>query len=249
MVESKLGVADYLIVIETNDMSFEVLKGSSQSSGPGAGVQAVSLVVGMGAQVILVGYISPYIANALAKQGIEVVTQVSGSVFKAVTNYIDSRSLAAKVENKELWPGKSMPQNQWAVAISMGLRQFYSFLPMLIGVVLLLGLFQGFVPQQTLLSLFSGSALQDSFWGACIGSSLAGNPVNSYVIGKSLFSIGVGLSGVTALMLAWVNVGLIQLPVESKALGIRFALIRNIAGFVVAVMMSFVVVWFAGGSV
>ena len=51
------------------------------------------------------------------------------------------------------------------------------------------------------------------------------------------------------MMLTWVSVGLIQLPVESKALGIRFALVRNIAGFVVAVIMSFVVVWFAGGRI
>jgi len=249
MVESKLGMATHLIVIETDDMSFEVLKGPSHSSGPGAGVRAISLVVDMGAQVILVGYISPYIAEVLAKQGIEIVTQVSGSVLKAVTNYIDSKSLNTRIENKEPRFEKSTSQNQWVAAIGMGFRQLHAFLPMLVGVILLLGLFQGFVSQQTLLSLFSGSALQDSFWGACIGSILAGNPVNSYVIGKSLLSIGVGLSGVTALMLAWVNVGLIQLPVEAKALGIRFALMRNSAGFVMAVMMSFVVVWFAGGSV
>lgn len=248
-VENKLGIAAHLIVIETNDMSFEVLKGPSHSSGPGAGVQAVSLVVDMGAEIILVGYISPYIADALAKQGIEVITHVSGSVLKAVMNYIASRASNTRIENKKTRSEKSTSQNQWGAAIGMGFRQLQSFLPMLVGVILLLGLFQGFVSQQTLLSLFSGSALWDSFWGACIGSVLAGNPVNSYVIGKSLLSIGVGLSGVTALMLAWVNVGLIQLPVEAKALGIRFALIRNIAGFVVAVIISFVVVWFAGGSI
>ncbi len=98
-------------------------------------------------------------------------------------------------------------------------------------------------------TFFSGSAILDSFWGACIGSILTGNPINSYVIGKNLLDIGVGLSGVTALLLTWVSVGLIQLPVESKALGIRFALVRNIAGFIVAVIMSFVVVWFTGGRI
>jgi predicted Fe-Mo cluster-binding NifX family protein len=249
MVENKLGIAAHLLVVETDDMSFEVLKGPPHSSRPGAGVQAISLVVDMGARVILVGYISPYIADIWAKQGIEVVNQVSGSVLKAVTNYMDSISVNDRLENDKPQSGKFISQNQWIAAMGMGFRQFQSFLPMLIGVILLLGLFQGFVSQQRLLSLFSGSALQDSFWGACMGSVLAGNPVNSYVIGKSLLSIGVGLSGVTALMLAWVNVGLIQLPVEAKVLGLRFALVRNIAGFVMAVMMSFVVVWFSGGNV
>ena len=82
-----------------------------------------------------------------------------------------------------------------------------------------------------------------------MGSVLTGNPVNSYVIGKNLLNIGVGLSGVTAMMLTWVSIGLIQLPVESKALGIRFALVRNITGFIVAIIMSVVVVWFAGGRI
>ncbi|MCP4719628.1 MAG: hypothetical protein GY860_09245 [Desulfobacteraceae bacterium] len=248
MVENKMGIAAHLLVIETDDMSFEVLDGPPRSSRSGAGVQAVSQVMDMGARVILVGYISPHIASVLAEQGIEIVTQISGSVVKAVTNYMGSQSSNSKHKNDEPKSRKPTSQDQWITAMGMGLRQFQSILPLLIGVVLLLGLFQGFVSKQTLLSLFSGSAL-DSFWGACLGSVMAGNPVNSYVIGKSLLSIGVGLSGVTALMLTWVNVGLIQLPVESKALGIRFALVRNIAGFVVAVIMSFVVVWFAGRGV
>ncbi len=80
MVENKLGMASHVLVIETDDMSFEILKGSSRSSRPGAGVQIISLIVNMDVQVILVGFMSPDIANVLAKQGIETVTQISGSV-------------------------------------------------------------------------------------------------------------------------------------------------------------------------
>ncbi|MCK5348826.1 MAG: hypothetical protein KAJ25_05520, partial [Desulfobacula sp.] len=85
-------------------------------------------------------------------------------------------------------------------------------------------------------------------WGACMGSIFAGNPVNSYVIGKSLFSAGVDMAGITALMLAWVNVGLIQLPAESKSLGLGFALIRNFAAFAVIVIMCSVLFSLAGGG-
>jgi len=249
MVENKLGMAAHVLVIETDDMSFEVLNGSSRSSRPGAGVQTISLVINMGVQVILVGFISPDIANVLAKQGIEIVTQVSGSVAEAVTNYMDSQSSNSKLKSDEPQSRQSTSKDQWIAAMRMGLRQFHSILPLLVGVILLLGLFQGFVSKQTLLSFFDGSAIHDSFWGACMGSVLTGNPINSYVIGKNLLNIGVGLSGVTALLLTWVSVGLIQLPVESKALGIRFALVRNIAGFIVAIIMSFVIVWFTGGRI
>jgi len=246
-VEHKLGTAAYLLIVETDDMSFEALDGPPSSSGPGAGVHAVSMVVGMGAHVVLVGHIAPHISNALEKQGIEVVTGMSGSVGKAVANYVQSRSLGAAAEHEESQIEQSSG-GLWGEALGRGLRQFYSLLPRLVGVILLLGLFQGFVSEQTLLSMFSGSALSDSFWGACLGSILAGNPVNSYVIGESLLSAGVGLAGVTALMLAWVNVGFIQLPAEAAALGLRFALVRNLAGFVMAILMSFVVVFWAGGG-
>jgi len=247
-VEHKLGTAAHLLVVETDDMSFEALDGPPRSSGPGAGVQAVSLVVGMGAQVLLVGHIAPHIANALEKQGIEVVSQVSGSVAEAVADYMGARSSSSGLEYNESQAGQSSARGEWGEALVRGLRQFHSLLPRLVGVILLLGLFRGFVPEQALLSLFSGSILYDSVWGVCLGSVMAGNPVNSYVIGKSLLDAGVGLAGAVALMLAWVNVGVIQMPAESAALGLRFALVRNLAGFAVAVIMSLVVLLWAGGG-
>jgi predicted Fe-Mo cluster-binding NifX family protein len=247
MVEQKLGSAAYLLVIETDDMSFTVLDGPSKSSGPGAGVQAVSLVVSMGAQAVLVGYISSGIINALKKQGVVVSTDVSGSVEEAVTSFLRSSSLESKQEQEKIV--QSLGQGEWSEAFAKGLRQFYSLLPRLIGVILLLGLFRGFVSEQALLSLFSGSELYNSLLGAGLGSVLAGNPINSYVIGKSLLSSGVGLVGAVALMLAWVNVGVIQLPIETAALGLRFAVVRNLAGFFVAVIMAFVVVFWVGGII
>ncbi len=80
-----------------------------------------------------------------------------------------------------------------------------------------------------------------------MGSILAGNPVNSYVIGESLLNFGVGVAGAMALMLTWVNVGVIQMPAEAAALGWRFTLLRNGVGFVVAVLMALCVGLWAGG--
>lgn len=244
-VANKIGTASYLLIIETYDMSFETIDAPSQSSGAGAGVRALSLVMDKGAEVILVGHISPFIVSGFADQGIKIVTQVSGKVGETVKNYMDA--LDTRQNNHDPQPETPSSQDQWRAAMSNGLHQFKSFLPLVTGVVLLLGLFQGFIPEQKLVSLFSGTILQDSFWGACMGSVLTGNPVNSYVIAKSLLSMGVGISGITALMLTWVNVGLIQLPAEAKALGTGFALVRNLAGFIMALIVSCVISMFAGG--
>ena len=257
MVEGRLGTAAYLLVVETKDMSFEAMEGAPQSSGPGAGVMAVSLVVNKGAQVILVGHIAPHIAGALSKQGIDVVTDISGPVHEALDEYIALRSVNSgssvngdsSEQQERSDPPAFTEKELWTEALKKGAHQFASLLPRLVGVILLLGLFRGFVSEQMLLSLFPGSSFFDAVWGAVLGSVLAGNPVNSYVIGKGLLNAGIGLAAVTALMLAWVNVGFIQLPAESAALGKRFALVRNLAGFVMAVIMSFLVVLWQGWGV
>lgn len=247
-VESKLGMAAYLLVVETDDMSFEAVNGPPRASGPGAGVAAVSLVVNKGARVLLVGYIAPHIAAVLKKQGIEVVVRVSGPVTEAVTDYLGAHSLAGEGGRDGGQANQSPTSGQWTEALGRGWRQLYSLLPRLVGVILLLGLFRGWVSEQALFSLFPESSFYGSLWGACLGSVLAGNPVNSYVIGKGLLGAGVGLSAVTALMLAWVSVGVIQLPAEAAALGVRFTVVRNAAGFVMAVILSLVVLLWNGAG-
>jgi predicted Fe-Mo cluster-binding NifX family protein len=248
-------MADHLLVVETEDMSFEAVPGPPRSSGPGAGIMAVSLVVNMGARVILVGHVAPHIADTLKKQGIDVVTQVTGTVSEAVSRYLEAGTKQDEAD-ADAAPATGAPmevsspaETPWARALKQGLRQFYALLPRLVGVVLLLGLVRGLVSQEALFALFPGHVFLDSLWGATLGSVLAGNPVNSYVIARGLLDAGVGLAAVTALMLSWVGVGVIQMPAESAALGIRFTLVRNLAGFVMAVVLSFGVIFWPGGGI
>jgi hypothetical protein len=100
------------------------------------------------------------------------------------------------------------------------------------------GLFSALVPKHLLRSIFTGQPLLDTFWGACFGSFFTGNPVNSYVIGGEMLEQGISLSAVTALITAWVTVGLIQLPAEIAALGKRFASVRNSVSFVLSIIIA-----------
>ncbi len=121
-------------------------------------------------------------------------------------------------------------------------RQFTTLLPILIGVVLLIGLFNTFVSKDFLASVFSGNLALDTLWGACFGSILAGNPINSYVIGGELLKYGISLFAVTALIITWVTVGLVQLPAEIAALGRRFALLRNGLSFILSIPIAILTV-------
>jgi len=117
-------------------------------------------------------------------------------------------------------------------------KSFCASLPVLIGVVLLLGLFRVNVSAQLISSIFRGDFFRDVLVGSVIGSISAGNPITSYIIGAELLKEGVSLFAVTAFIVAWVTVGIIQFPAEAAILGKQFALKRNLISFILAIFVS-----------
>jgi len=122
---------------------------------------------------------------------------------------------------------------------------FYS-LPILVGVVLLIGLASTLIPKSFYNTLFSKNVVLDSIIGSGLGSILAGNPVTSYVIGGELLKQGISLVAVTSFLVAWVTVGLVQFPAEALLLGRRFAILRNILSFVFSIIVAIITVFIVG---
>ena len=118
------------------------------------------------------------------------------------------------------------------------LKSFSTALPMLLGVILLMGLFRTFVSKKMISSVFTGEMLYDTLLGTIIGSISAGNPITSYIIGGELLKNGVSLFAVTAFIVAWVTVGIVQFPAEAGILGKRFAITRNTLSFILAIVVS-----------
>lgn len=118
------------------------------------------------------------------------------------------------------------------------LKSFGVVLPVLLGVVLLLGLFKIYVTSELISSVFTGELFRDTALGSMIGSISAGNPITSYIIGGEMLKEGVSLFAVTAFIAAWVTVGAIQLPAEAAILGKRFALVRNALSFIFAILVA-----------
>ncbi len=114
--------------------------------------------------------------------------------------------------------------------------------PIILGVVLLVGLVSKAIPQSFYSNLFTGINAIDAFIGSAIGSIAAGSPITSYIIGSELLNNGVSLVAVVAFILAWVTVGVVQFPAESLMLGRKFALARNITSFVTAIIISLLTV-------
>ena len=121
-------------------------------------------------------------------------------------------------------------------------KGFSATLPMLLGILLLIGLFQTFVSPEALAAVFNGEPFRDTLIGTLLGSISAGTALTSYIIGGELLQKGVSLLAVTAFMVAWVTAGLIQFPAEMNTLGTRFATLRNLISIVLAVVVSILTV-------
>jgi uncharacterized membrane protein YraQ (UPF0718 family) len=123
-------------------------------------------------------------------------------------------------------------------AFAKTINNFKQILPIIIGVLLLVSLSLVLIPKSFYTKIFAGNQVIDPLIGAIFGSVAAGNPLTSYIIGGEFLDQGVSLIAVTAFIVAWVSVGLIQLPAESLMLGKRFALARNIVSFITAIIVA-----------
>lgn len=122
-------------------------------------------------------------------------------------------------------------------------RTLGSTMPVLVGVVLLVSLANTVIPKSFYSTIFSKNVLLDSFIGSATGSVLAGNPVTSYVLGGEMLKQGVSMVAVVAFLVAWVTVGIVQLPAESIILGKKFALTRNFLSFLFSILVAMITVF------
>ncbi len=125
-------------------------------------------------------------------------------------------------------------------------RMLWNVFPLILGTILLVSLIVTLIPQSFYLLIFQGNKILDPFIGSFIGSISAGNPLISYIIGGELLNHGISMIAVTAFIIAWVTVGVIQLPAESVILGKRFALIRNLLSFIFAIIVAIITVAILG---
>ena len=242
-VGTRLGTSQYLVIVDLKTMAFEAVTGPAASGQSISGIEVVVLAISKKVNAVLTGYCNPTAEKYLSASGIEVLTGVSGTVSEVVERYKNGdllKDMGVEQESESRRTRFDRPTLFHALKASF--NQFVNLLPILVGVFLLIGLFNAFVSKELISSLFSGNRALDTLLGACFGTLFTGNPINSYIIGGELLEYGVSLLAVTAFIIAWVTVGLVQLPAEISALGFRFALVRNAASFLMSIAIAFTTV-------
>jgi len=121
-------------------------------------------------------------------------------------------------------------------------RTFGQALPVIAGMLLLTSLALTLFSPEQATRYFGRNDFIDALLGAALGSIAAGPPLASYLLGGELRDGGVSLLAVTALVVSWVTVGLVQLPAEALFLGRRFAIARNLVSFVFTLAVAWLTV-------
>ena len=129
-------------------------------------------------------------------------------------------------------------KNNIKEAFNKSLKGFLSMLPMLLAILLLLGIFDVYITKDILLSFFISNNFVDTITGTLLGGVLTGNPMISYILGGELTDAGVSLYAVTAFILSWVTIGLVQLPAEVEVFGLRFTFYRTLFTFITTILVS-----------
>jgi uncharacterized membrane protein YraQ (UPF0718 family) len=124
-------------------------------------------------------------------------------------------------------------------AISKATMSILTMMPMLLGVIGLVALMQIYVTPGMLAQLFGHGSVADISTGTVAGAISSGNPAVSYLIADGLLKQGVSLYAVTAFILSWVTLGIVQLPAEASVFGLRFTLYKNILTLISTILVAF----------
>lgn len=114
-------------------------------------------------------------------------------------------------------------------------------LPIMLSVILSLGLIKTFISFENISKIFTGNILIDTFLGAITGSIMAGNSINSYIIGTEMASANISYYAIIAFLASWVTVGFIQIPAELSYFGKQFTITRNILSIFLSMLTALIV--------
>jgi uncharacterized membrane protein YraQ (UPF0718 family) len=128
------------------------------------------------------------------------------------------------------------------LALKKALNNFLSMTPMLLGVIGFIAILQTYVTPDMLAHLFGYGILADIFTGTFIGAISSGNPAVSYIISDQLLNQGVTLYAVGAFILAWVTLGIVQLPAEASVFGVKFTFYKNILTLFATMIVAYLTV-------
>lgn len=98
-IDPRFGRCAYFIIVDSDDMSFEVFDNENIALGGGAGIQSAQFVASKGAEVVITGNCGPNAVRTLNAAGIQVIVGQNGTVRQAVEDFKKGRLRASSEPN------------------------------------------------------------------------------------------------------------------------------------------------------
>lgn len=99
LIDPRFGRCPYFLMVETDDMSFEVFDNQSMASGGGAGIQSAQFISSKGAKAVITGNCGPNAVKTLTAAGIEVFLENTGIVREVLKKYKNGELTSTNIAN------------------------------------------------------------------------------------------------------------------------------------------------------
>jgi len=86
-VDQRFGRCQYFIIVDTDTLKFEAINNPHIDSMGGAGIQSGQLIADKKVKAVLTGHVGPNAFQTLQAAGVDVITEISGTVKEAVGKY------------------------------------------------------------------------------------------------------------------------------------------------------------------
>ena len=90
-IDPRFGRCAYFIIVETDDMSFEVFDNENNALGGGAGIQSAQFVASKGAEAVITGNCGPKAVSTLSTAGITLFVDQSGTGEEAIKRFKNNK--------------------------------------------------------------------------------------------------------------------------------------------------------------
>lgn len=127
-------------------------------------------------------------------------------------------------------------------ALIKALKSIENILPQFLGIILVVGITLSiFNPEMISKIIGSNSGIGGVFLSAILGSIAMMPTFVAFSTGDMLLKSGAGISQVATLISTLTLIGIITVPLESKYIGKRATIYRNILAFIFSIIVGFFV--------
>ncbi len=129
-------------------------------------------------------------------------------------------------------------QERTRKALRITLRSLLSLTPSLLGMTAVIGLVMALIPPDQMTHLFQSSGITGFALIAVVGAITTVPAPIAFPLAGSLHQLGASLGSLAAFITTLTMVGLVTMPMETEFFGMRFAVVRQVLGFVLAVLIG-----------